>query len=176
MARHSTYIPENDWKGSSEGTSVRWRGGGKSAFAQFYGDFTALTERDAGPTGKGELNLTTESTKDGTFEIIRKGELELSSLVEGNHLSTYRDLLVSETDAPMSVGFWQPQGVGELLFDFPYSEAMLVMEGEIVFEVPSGDIHTARVGDLLIFYAPIKVTFLAQSAGLVFTAMQGTPY
>ena len=120
--------------------------------------------------------MATEETKDGTFEIIKKGCLEFTSLDVGDHLSSYKDLLVAQTEAPMSVGFWKPQGVGDLLFDFPCSEAMLVLEGKVVFKDQHGDIHRAETGDLLIFYAPLKVTFLAESSGLLFTAMHGQPY
>ena len=74
----------------------------------------------------------------------------------------------------VTVGIWRYEG-GEFPFEFPYSEAKMVIEGKLVVKDGQGAILTAEAGDIFLFRAPVKVTFMGESKGLIFYATHRTP-
>ncbi|MEE9324471.1 MAG: hypothetical protein V3U90_02805 [Dehalococcoidia bacterium] len=117
-----------------------------------------------------------KTIKGGTLEFIKKDSLQLAKLDAGEHHSLYRDVPVTGTKGPLTVGFWKLQGEGDLPYDFAYSEAILVHEGKLVVRDEQGTIYRAEAGDIFIFHAPLKVTFMAESTSVLFTASNTTEW
>ncbi len=117
----------------------------------------------------------TQAVKAGTIELIKKGSLQLDRVDVGEHHSLAKELPVADTGAPLTVAIWRLQGEGDLPFEYTYAEAKIVLEGKLVVKDEQGVIYRGEAGDIFIFHPPIKVTFLAESKGLVFYVAHSLP-
>lgn len=134
-----------------------------------------------------------ETTRAGTVELIKKGSMEFESVQYGEHRSAVMEMLVAnvvergrvaekfpeeiefvDLGPVLTVGIWKYEG-GELPFEFTYSEAKMVIEGKLVIKDEQGTTLTAEAGDIFLFHAPVKVTFMGESRGLIFYAAHRTP-
>ena len=133
-----------------------------------------------------------EATAVRGVELIRAGSLKLDPVQIGEHRSAVAEILVVgdveqgrvkaklpdevelvDLGPVLTVGMWKYDR-GDLPFEMICSEVKMVLEGKLVVKDENGVIHRAGPGDMMIFRAPVNVTFMAETKCLIFYAVHRT--
>ncbi len=95
-------------------------------------------------------------------------DMELASMgIEGIE-AALSDLTTSDENASMTCGLFSLAKSDPLVYTYTYTEAKIIVSGEMTLAEEGGETFHATAGDIIYFDKGAKITFTSDSSGLAF--------